>query len=562
MKPQEIETWNALASKYPEKVYSITATPEKRAHIIEKIRDGEKILIIGCGSEVYLQKDLLERYPHLTIFATDISPEMLRVAQEKFSHPQLHYLNLDSTNLTTDHKDFGDFNAVISTNSILPESRDEVAQMYNEIYNVLKPGGRFLAFMPSFEFAEFVERNQLMEGIDKIMDRVGFRVKDTVGYQCFHTRKSLKEELFHSGFRDISVTTIGVESMEEYLALRRTYHSYPMAAEFWEFKVEAKKNGHTWSSLQSERRTPKHIDILPDGRYQVETYTSHEMHPQVIREVSDYYCYMFNNNGHYLVFPESFRFISPQEFFGREDYVSLAEMYSVKELPRDPETGEQAVFWHHPKITSTIITEKLLNNAHLALLRDRDTHQISGFAFGYQSTAYDMFIQEGWENPFYYAGIKPPQHQRNFNDFLRKVRRAILNNTNRFPKFARGDEFFGPGSKVYAWNCVGKSPEVKGKRYFWDIMRNFFAIIPDNTKEQCLEFGDARFQSRGYEIFKSAGFIDVPGVFLPEDKELEKGDSILVMTSLSEASSFFSRSFIENTEKPSSSRKIQYGTTT
>ena len=53
--------WDEYAKEYNSTVYSITKTPKKRNLIINEIRhNAEKILIVGCGSAPFLQKQILK----------------------------------------------------------------------------------------------------------------------------------------------------------------------------------------------------------------------------------------------------------------------------------------------------------------------------------------------------------------------------------------------------------------------------------------------------------------------------------------------------------------------
>jgi hypothetical protein len=238
----EPEDWDEFAGDYDSDVYSITKPPEKRKRIIESIKDGEKIFITGCGSETYLQEDLLSQ-KKVDVTAGDFSQRMLDISSEKFQHQDLRHITCDTRDLPFERE----FDTVISTNSIIPPNRSDVVAMYRSLRGALKTDGQLIAYLPSFTLCqEMLDRHpELREIYEGRMDYKQCRFQDTVGQQCWHTEELIYKELEEAGFakKGISVEKVGCESDEEAAELGRIYELDPdlIGKEFSCFFVTAKK---------------------------------------------------------------------------------------------------------------------------------------------------------------------------------------------------------------------------------------------------------------------------------------------------------------------------------
>ncbi len=272
--------------------------------------------------------------------------------------------------------------------------------------------------------------------------------------------------------------------------------------------------------------------------YTLQTFDSREISEPLVREVSDYYRYIFNNNGHYLVYPETFEFISPREWFGAPEgeRVSLRAMDSMEEqdYPRHPRTGERAILWHHPRRTEAAMREKFERDATLIRLRGERDRQIVGFSFGYRRDASAIFEQEGWRSPYYYADPALPHGRKSLELFLTRVNATLRENPDVFGEYLALRGPLHERSMTYAWNCTGKS--VRGRDALYSLMRAFFTGVPRAFHDD-LVFGDARVGARGYHLFGDAGFVDVPGVLQPG--ALKEGDSILQVSTFRRVSAYF-----------------------
>ncbi len=243
------EDWDALANSYEADVYSITKPLEKRTRIIADIEDGNEVLVVGCGSEIHLQSHML-RDKSVNVIAADFSPEMLAVSKSKYSHSGLRHVEMDTREIPFRDR----FDKVVSTNSIIPPLRADVVRMYQSIHRCLVPGGKLLAYLPSFDLCEaLAEYSELKAVLEPLMDRSQSRFQDTVGWQCFHSRNLILKELSEGGFAvaDIEIITVGCESDAEAEDLSRLY-GFPadlFRREFSIFYVRAKKQGSIGNQL-------------------------------------------------------------------------------------------------------------------------------------------------------------------------------------------------------------------------------------------------------------------------------------------------------------------------
>ncbi len=206
--------WDKLAKDYEKKVLSLTKIPERRKQILTEMKKG-KVLNLGTGPTPYLNRDLIKQKNK--VIATDFSKKMLEVAAHLFSHPNLEYKLADSKNLPFQNNTF---DSVVSVNSILPETREDVNIMIKEIHRVLKPSGKFVAFLPSYETA--IESIKIYGTNPKIDDK-NLRVYDSGQWQCFHTKETIKKIMSKDGFKKYKIKKVFQNTKEEIKQIKRIY---------------------------------------------------------------------------------------------------------------------------------------------------------------------------------------------------------------------------------------------------------------------------------------------------------------------------------------------------
>lgn len=171
---EEKAAWDEEHKDYSKNIFSVTQDPSVCKTLIRpsnqpscfNIPDSPEIqvLIPGCGSEIYLQKTLLEFCPQIgQIYCTDYSRTAIELAKNnwqqvapnsRLDNQQVVFEELDSTRLTEQKSDWTDkFDYVLVANSVISSEDNENRQMIREFYNVLKPGGKLYGFFPTI-FAE------------------------------------------------------------------------------------------------------------------------------------------------------------------------------------------------------------------------------------------------------------------------------------------------------------------------------------------------------------------------------------------------------------------------
>lgn len=114
-----------------------------------------RILEIGCGTGFFTQK-LAEIYPAAQIIATDISPDMLRVAQHNLADfSNISYQLEDGENLQLS----GQFDLIISNAAF--QWFHDYGQAFQQFYHRLTPGGYLL--YATFGSATFSELHRSFE---------------------------------------------------------------------------------------------------------------------------------------------------------------------------------------------------------------------------------------------------------------------------------------------------------------------------------------------------------------------------------------------------------------
>ncbi len=165
----EKATWDK-AYKNPHERFSLTVDPEFCKKLILAKTEPHgcdipnspdiKVLIPGCGFEVYLQKTLLEFCPNIgqicsTDFSTTAVEDALKRWQEidgdaRITSQQIIFEEADSTRLTQQNPDWQEkFDYVIVVGSVISSDDERNRQMLREFYKVLKPGGKLYGSFPS-----------------------------------------------------------------------------------------------------------------------------------------------------------------------------------------------------------------------------------------------------------------------------------------------------------------------------------------------------------------------------------------------------------------------------
>lgn len=103
------------------------------------IKPGQTVLDLGSGNGIQAYAFSEKVGPTGAVYGVDITPEMLEAARQKFSRPNLYFVQGDITKLPFAENMFD----LVTSNCVINHAADK-AKVYKEIFNVLKPGGQFV----------------------------------------------------------------------------------------------------------------------------------------------------------------------------------------------------------------------------------------------------------------------------------------------------------------------------------------------------------------------------------------------------------------------------------
>ncbi|HAA33024.1 MAG TPA: class I SAM-dependent methyltransferase, partial [Cyanobacteria bacterium UBA8553] len=158
---QEKAIWDENHEDYANTTFSLTQDPKICKALVCPDRSPGynipnspdiKVLIPGCGSEIYLQKTLLEFCPQIgQVYCTDFSKTAIEKALEnwknadgesRINNQQFVFEEVDSTRITEQKPEWQDkFDYVLLVNSVVSSEDETNRQMIREFGKVLKPGG-------------------------------------------------------------------------------------------------------------------------------------------------------------------------------------------------------------------------------------------------------------------------------------------------------------------------------------------------------------------------------------------------------------------------------------
>jgi|GEM_PF-3760414 len=120
-------------------------------------------------------------------------------------------------------RDEAGFDLIISSNSILPGSREEVIAIFKKLHSLLLPDGKLLAILPSFDTTMYL--NELRVNNNETVDNI-LVDEETLAYaddghhlQCYHTPQSIRNETSLSGLKLIA-------------DLRKVYYPWELCRQF------------------------------------------------------------------------------------------------------------------------------------------------------------------------------------------------------------------------------------------------------------------------------------------------------------------------------------------
>lgn len=175
----EVWNWESPAGKlrWQRRVKMLTA----------HLKPSDTVLEIGCGTG-YFTKEIVKTGAIVT--AIDISPELLNIAKQEITQPNVHFMLDNAYELS-----FGDssFDSVVGS-SVLHHL--EIEKAIREMYRVLKPGGSIFFTEPNMMNPQIA----LQKNIPALKSKLGDSPDETAFF-----RWPLKRLLQKTGFTGIRI---------------------------------------------------------------------------------------------------------------------------------------------------------------------------------------------------------------------------------------------------------------------------------------------------------------------------------------------------------------------
>jgi len=162
-------------------------------------------------------------------------------------------------------------------------------------------------------------------------------------------------------------------------------------------------------------------DTLTKEPLRSEVLSSKELTPETIREISDFFRLIFNNDWPEFVvclpcdstLPKGMKLSAPEVYETNGESVPISIMDTLPKIPDCPNCSKKMQLFHDPKKTFQRLKERLTKGGYVSLLRDRETDKIEGFAYGYGCTLKNQFESE-WGNRYNYMADPHPDYDRSF----------------------------------------------------------------------------------------------------------------------------------------------------
>lgn len=174
---------------------------KRRANIILAeldLSNNQRILDLGCGRGFYL-KAINQLNPELKLTGLDINPEYLNAAKETIDSPRIKFIKGDATNLPFENNSF---DQIIASEILEHIKEDE--RVIEEVYRVLKPGGKVIITVPNKNYPFLWDPvNWTLEKLFKthVPSNIWWLAGIWADHQRLYTEENLKKKLEQSKFK-------------------------------------------------------------------------------------------------------------------------------------------------------------------------------------------------------------------------------------------------------------------------------------------------------------------------------------------------------------------------
>lgn len=243
--------WDSLANQYHEEVISPFYGNVENPLFDElkkiKNKNKKKVAEFGCGL-FYLGKELCSSFKK--VHASDFSSEMVSLAKKRNKFDNLVVKKEDITKL----KYKGEFDVIVTVNSMIMPSHKEINSAFSNLYCALKKDGDCFMVLPSMESVLYHgllllndEIKNKEESVAKVAAKKKFEnnkydfflghYKDGKEKQKFYYKHEVEFLLKKAGFRNIVVKKV----LYPWGSDISDYEDFPSEDRLWDWFVKAKK---------------------------------------------------------------------------------------------------------------------------------------------------------------------------------------------------------------------------------------------------------------------------------------------------------------------------------
>lgn len=156
---------------------------------IDELDKDNIVADFGCGTGRLVE--ILSKKEFNKVYGIDHSENMLRMARKRCASPNVEYKNMEMTNLSELYEKI---DIAFSINSILPRNPNDTPNMIKEIYETLKPGGKFIAILPSFDAVIDLKELWSKECLNKLERKREAKLKSKFPYSIANWFKKEKNK--------------------------------------------------------------------------------------------------------------------------------------------------------------------------------------------------------------------------------------------------------------------------------------------------------------------------------------------------------------------------------
>jgi SAM-dependent methyltransferase len=147
--------WDGMAKKYEDEIFSVLHSDAKgliTQHLRRIASKGRSVADVGCGIGHFLPV-LSKSFGR--VYANDVSRELLERAKNR--HKRLMNVSYLHGDIRSAFRRLPKVDCVVSVNSLISSSVGVRQRILLAISKILKPGGRLVLVVPSFESSLFVD---------------------------------------------------------------------------------------------------------------------------------------------------------------------------------------------------------------------------------------------------------------------------------------------------------------------------------------------------------------------------------------------------------------------